>query len=94
VGVGILYGSIPGAKDASAILGDGFFTVPCNATPTVGITLANQIFNVAPSIFNLGVLEGNDCVGGVVALDGICELTFPPYVELMDLNWNSCLGSW
>jgi hypothetical protein len=70
-GVLILYESIPGAKDASAIIGPGFFTVPCNRVPTVGITLGNQIFNVAPAIFNLGLLEGNDCVGGVVSSDGI-----------------------
>ncbi|KAK7048160.1 acid protease [Favolaschia claudopus] len=70
-GVEILYSAIPGSKDASAILGPGFFTVPCNSIPTVGITLGNQIFNVAPAIFNLGVLEGNDCVGGVVSSDGI-----------------------
>ncbi|KAF7289300.1 Acid protease [Mycena indigotica] len=70
-GVEILYSAIPGAKDASAILGPGFFTVPCNRIPTVGVTLGNQIFNVAPAIFNLGVLQGNDCVGGVVSSDGI-----------------------
>ncbi|KAJ7366596.1 acid protease [Mycena albidolilacea] len=70
-GVEILYSSIPGAKDASAIIGPGFFTVPCNRIPTVGITLGNQIFNVAPAIFNLGLLEGNDCVGGVVSLAGV-----------------------
>ncbi|KAJ7148453.1 acid protease [Mycena crocata] len=70
-GVEILYSAIPGAKDASAILGPGFFTVPCNRIPTAGITLGNQIFNVAPAIFNLGVLQGNDCVGGIVSLDGI-----------------------
>jgi len=70
-GVEILYSAIPGAKDASAIIGPGFFTVPCNRIPTVGITLGNQIFNVAPAIFNLGLLEGNDCVGGVVGMDGV-----------------------
>ncbi|KAJ7855976.1 acid protease [Mycena olivaceomarginata] len=70
-GVEILYSSIPGAKDASAVIGPGFFTVPCNRIPTVGITLGNQIFNVAPAIFNLGLLEGNDCVGGVVSLAGV-----------------------
>ncbi|KAJ6602795.1 acid protease [Mycena vulgaris] len=70
-GVEILYSAIPGAKDASAIIGDGFFTVPCNAIPTAGIVLGNQLFNVAPAIFNLGILEGNDCVGGVVSSEGI-----------------------
>lgn len=70
-GVLILYENIPGAKDASAVLGAGFFTVPCNRVPTVGVTLGNQIFNVSPTIFNLGVLSGNDCVGGVVSMDGI-----------------------
>ncbi|KAJ7181006.1 acid protease [Mycena filopes] len=70
-GVEILYSAIPGAKDASAVIGPGFFTVPCNRLPTVGITLGNQLFNVAPAIFNLGVLEGNDCVGGVVSMEGV-----------------------
>ncbi|KAJ7072892.1 acid protease [Mycena amicta] len=70
-GVEILYSAIPGAKDASQILGPGFFTVPCNRVPTAGITLGNQVFNVAPAIFNLGLLEGNDCVGGVASVDGI-----------------------
>ncbi|KAJ7742870.1 acid protease, partial [Mycena metata] len=70
-GVEILYESIPGAKDASAIIGPGFFTVPCNRLPTVGIELGNQLFNVGPTIFNLGVLEGNDCVGGVVSMEGV-----------------------
>jgi cathepsin D len=70
-GVEILYSAIPGARDASAILGPGFFTVPCNRIPTVGVTVGGQSFNVAPDIFNLGVLEGNLCVGGVVSSEGI-----------------------
>ncbi|KAJ7704388.1 aspartic peptidase domain-containing protein [Mycena rosella] len=70
-GVETLYSAIPGAKDASAILGPGYYTVPCNKIPTVGITLGNHIFNVAPDIFNLGRLQGNDCVGGVVSMEGI-----------------------
>ncbi|KAF7294004.1 Aspartic protease [Mycena kentingensis (nom. inval.)] len=70
-GIEILYSSIPGAKDASLVLGEGFFTVPCNRVPTVGIELGNSLFNVAPTIFNLGVLQGNDCVGGAVFVDGI-----------------------
>ncbi|KAJ7704411.1 acid protease [Mycena rosella] len=70
-GVEILYSAIPGAKDASAILGPEFYTVPCNKIPTVGITLGKHIFNVAPDIFNLGRLQGNDCVGGVASLEGI-----------------------
>ncbi|KAF7335565.1 Aspartic protease [Mycena venus] len=73
VSVKMLYSAIPGAKDASAVLGPGFFTVPCNRIPTVGITLGNQLFNVAPDIFNLEVLlEGTaDCVGSVVSQDDI-----------------------
>ncbi|KAJ7458258.1 hypothetical protein FB451DRAFT_1046886, partial [Mycena latifolia] len=71
IGATILYSQIHGAKDASEILGPGFFTVPCNRIPTVGFTLGNHIFNIAPAIFNLGVLQGNDCVGGVVGADGI-----------------------
>ncbi|KAJ7020608.1 acid protease [Mycena alexandri] len=70
-GVEIVYEAIPGAKDASEVIGPGFFTVPCNRIPTVGIELGNQLFNVAPAIFNLGVLEGNDCVGGLVSMEGV-----------------------
>jgi len=70
-GVEILYSAIPGAKDASALIGAGFFTVPCNRVPTVGMVVGNSLFNVAPAIFNLGVLQGNDCVGGVVSSAGI-----------------------
>ncbi|KAJ7982788.1 acid protease [Mycena polygramma] len=70
-GVQFVYGGIPGAKDASAILGPGFFTVPCDSIPTTGIGLDDQLFDVAPEIFNLGVLEGNDCVGGLVSEAGI-----------------------
>ncbi|KAJ7366117.1 acid protease [Mycena albidolilacea] len=85
-GVKMLYSAIPGSKDASAILGPGFFTVPCDSVPTVGLTLVNGTlppdqflstgvesppFNIAPEFFNLGVLQGNDCVGGVVSADGL-----------------------
>jgi hypothetical protein len=75
-GVAILYSAIPGSKDASAVIGPGFFTVPCNRIPTVGIELGGALFNVAPAIFNLGVLQGNDCVGGVVSSDGIRTFSF------------------
>jgi cathepsin D len=66
-GVEIVYSEIPGALDASSVLGPGFFVVPCNGLPTVGVTLGNQIFNVQPDIFNLGLLEDNLCVGGLVS---------------------------
>ncbi|KAJ6540037.1 aspartic peptidase domain-containing protein [Mycena vulgaris] len=80
-GVQMLYSAIPGP---------GFFTVPCDMVPTVGLTLVNGTlppdqrraqqpeastdnppFKIAPEVFNLGVLQGNDCVGGVVSMDGI-----------------------
>ncbi|KAF7346076.1 Acid protease [Mycena sanguinolenta] len=70
-GVEILYSAIPGALDASGVLGPGFFVVPCDNIPTVGVTIGGQSFNVAPDIFNLGVLEDNFCVGGVVSSEGI-----------------------
>ncbi|KAJ7198489.1 hypothetical protein GGX14DRAFT_665703 [Mycena pura] len=73
-GVEILYSAIPGAKDASEIIGEGFLTV-CNAIPTVGFTPENQIFNVAPTTFNLGLLDGNDCVGGLMYSEGIVLLS-------------------
>jgi hypothetical protein len=95
--VEILYSSIPGAKNASSALGPGYYTVPCNSVPTVGFMLADQAmdrnFNVAPSIFNLGPLEGtNDCVGGVISQEDIRELTFLPCINQIETI--PCLAFW
>jgi len=66
-----VYENIPGAKDASSVLGDGFFTVPCDAVPTVSLTFAGTSFNISPETFNAGQLfeGGADCVGGLTGED-------------------------
>ena len=69
--VTFVYENIPGAKDASAVLGSGFFTVPCDNVPTISLTFGGTAFDIAPDIFNFGELfEGSpDCVGGLAAED-------------------------
>ncbi|TFK43185.1 acid protease [Crucibulum laeve] len=65
------YSAITGSKDASATVGDGFFTVPCNAIPTVSLTFGGKAFTVSAATFNLGRVSANsnDCVGGITAAD-------------------------
>ncbi|KZT25193.1 acid protease [Neolentinus lepideus HHB14362 ss-1] len=63
-----LYDAIPGSQDATLQVGMGFFTVPCNAIPTIGLTFGGRTFDISPETFNLGPVESgsNRCVGGVV----------------------------
>jgi len=65
------YSAIPGSKDASASVGAGYYTIPCNAIPTVSISFGGKAFDISPEIFNLGqATEGSsDCVGGIAASD-------------------------
>ena len=80
VDVEFLYSNIRGARDATNTVGAGFFTLPCTNVPTVGMILNNTILNISPEIFNLGVLEGNTCVGGIVADDvGMSIAVHPPF---------------
>lgn len=69
VAVRALYAKIPGARDATLSVGMGFFTVPCDAIPTVGLTFAGTTFDISPAAFNLGRVSPGapDCVGGIVA---------------------------
>ncbi|EJD01642.1 acid protease, partial [Fomitiporia mediterranea MF3/22] len=67
-----IYAAIPGSADASQTVGQGFFTVPCNAIPdNVNVILGGTAFTLSPDTFNLGqVSDGsNDCVGGIIADD-------------------------
>ncbi|KAH8118780.1 acid protease [Phellopilus nigrolimitatus] len=67
-----IYAAIPGSRDASRTLGEGFFTVPCDAIPTdVSLTLGGTAFTLSADTFNFGqVSEGsNECVGGIMADD-------------------------
>jgi len=69
--VTFVYENIPGAKDASSVLGDGFFTVPCDAVPTLSLTFGGTAFSISPETFNAGQLfeGGADCVGGLAGED-------------------------
>lgn len=63
------YSKIPGSKDASSTVGAGFYTVPCNAIPTVQLAFGGKSFSIPPAVFNLGSVtaRSQDCVGGIVA---------------------------
>jgi len=66
--VAAFYQQIPGAQDASATLGAGFYTFPCDSTlPAVSFTIGGQDFPMTQSL-NFGpVSQGsNDCVGSII----------------------------
>ncbi|TFK76153.1 acid protease [Pluteus cervinus] len=67
------YAAIPGSKDASQTIGQGYYTIPCNSVPTPSLTFGGTTFAVSPSVFNLGQLQAgsSDCVGGINAVDGL-----------------------
>ena len=67
--VAALYSQIPGSADATDTVGPGFFTFPCASPPTVGMILNGTILDISPDIFNLGNLDDDNCVGGIVAQD-------------------------
>ncbi|KDQ50162.1 hypothetical protein JAAARDRAFT_186508 [Jaapia argillacea MUCL 33604] len=71
VNVRALYAAIPRSKDASATFGEGFYTVPCDAVPTVSLTFSGKSFAISPRTFNLGraASGSSDCVGGIVGSD-------------------------
>ncbi|KAF7978615.1 hypothetical protein HWV62_45358 [Athelia sp. TMB] len=63
------YSQVSGAKE----LGDGMWSVPCNAIPQASLTFGGQKFAISSSAFNLGqVTEGSsDCVGGLTTNDEV-----------------------
>jgi cathepsin D len=68
-GVAAFYKKIPGAKDASSTVGEGFYTFPCDTTlPVVSFTLGGQDFPMTKSL-NFGPVSSGstDCVGSIVA---------------------------
>ncbi|XP_006459904.1 hypothetical protein AGABI2DRAFT_149875 [Agaricus bisporus var. bisporus H97] len=68
-----LYLAIPGAKDASNVIGPGFFTFPCNSDPQISLTFGGKAFAIPTNTFNLGQLfQGSeDCVGGITGTTNI-----------------------
>ena len=80
-----IYEQIPGAEDASSVLGPGFFVVPCDDVPNnVGFTIAGTTFTLSADTFNFGELEegSNACVGGVVGDNEGETVLFKPSLHL------------
>ena len=64
-----IYAQIPGAEDASSVIGEGFFVIPCNDIPTdVTFTIAGKAVTLSADSLNFGELEegSNACVGGIM----------------------------
>jgi len=71
-GVAAFYKKIPGAKDASSTLGEGFYTFPCDTKlPVVSFTIGGKDFPFTNSL-NFGpVSKGSkNCIGSVFADTG------------------------
>ena len=67
-----VYAAIPGARDASLLIGQGFFTAPCaNFPDDVALILGGKTFTMSAETFNLGQISPfiPECVGGLVADD-------------------------
>ncbi|KAG8901352.1 hypothetical protein FRC00_007698 [Tulasnella sp. 408] len=55
------YASIPGAKNASSTVGDGFYTYPCSTSlKSITISFGNTKYAINPVDFNLGPVS--ECV--------------------------------
>lgn len=59
------YAKIAGSQS----IGNGQYTVPCNALPVVSLVFGGRAFPIDPTIFNQGPIAvgSNQCLGGVVA---------------------------
>ena len=68
-GARAIYAQIPGAEDASSVIGEGFFVIPCNDIPTdVTFTIAGKAVTLSADSLNFGELEEGSkaCVGGTM----------------------------
>ncbi|KIO28276.1 hypothetical protein M407DRAFT_22486 [Tulasnella calospora MUT 4182] len=66
------YASIPGAKNASSTVGDGFYTYPCSTSlGSITLSFGNTSYAINPAEFNLGPASwlSSSCVGGIVGND-------------------------
>ena len=67
-----IFAAIPGSRNATDEVGEGFFTIPCNEIPSdVSFTVASKAFTLSPDTLNFGqVSEGsNECVAGIMGAD-------------------------
>ncbi|KAG8943285.1 hypothetical protein FRC04_002965 [Tulasnella sp. 424] len=49
-----IYRQIPGARQADAQYGEGFWTYPCNSRPNIQLAFGDNYFALSPVDFNLG----------------------------------------
>lgn len=57
------YGQIPGAQDASATYGGGFYTYPCTSTVTSSLIFSGRLYAIHNDDMNLGKLsDDSECV--------------------------------
>jgi len=64
-----IFAQIPGAASATRTVGEGFFTIPCDAVPSdVSVEIAGKSFTLSADTLNFGqVSEGSsDCVAGIM----------------------------
>lgn len=67
-----LYGSIPGAADASSTLGAGYYTFPCSSTlAAINLSFGGKDYPLDFADFNLGAASSgsSSCVGGIIGED-------------------------
>ncbi|EKM54600.1 uncharacterized protein PHACADRAFT_197031 [Phanerochaete carnosa HHB-10118-sp] len=64
------YGLIPGAQDASATYGGGFYTYPCASPVTSSLVFSGRPYMIHQDDMNLGKLsdDSDDCVGGIIGI--------------------------
>ena len=60
-------------RPAPALGGPGFYTFPCNATPSVSLGFGGKAFAIPQETFNLGPIThgSQECVGSLVGQDGL-----------------------
>lgn len=63
------YAAVPGSKDASSTVGEGFYSFPCSPVPSVSATFNGVAYAISADNFNLGQVSSgsSDCVGAVVS---------------------------
>ncbi|KAH8118711.1 acid protease [Phellopilus nigrolimitatus] len=66
-----IYAAIPGSADASYTIGQGYYTIPCDSTSAVSLELGGSKFTISADQFNLGSINSDTCVGGIVANDDL-----------------------
>ena len=62
------YASVPGSRPAPEVAGPGFYTFPCDSTPSVSLSFGGRAFEIPKETFSLGPIDkgSQECVGGLV----------------------------